>query len=291
MQERAGVRAIADQVRRGTTEFIPERAIDYLERRPMVVLGTVDSRNHAWASVIIGEPGFIRVLDAHIVRLGSLPPPGDPLRKNLIGKAHTALLAVDFLSPRRLRINGLGIIKDGAIYIRAEQVYNNCRRYIQERFFAGFREIAHADEPTSTRSAVLSADQCKQISAADTFFIATDHPEQGADVSHKGGDPGFVRVVDNRHLSYADYNGNSMFNTLGNIAVNPHAGLLFIDFNSGRTLQLTGIASIDWSPERARGIAGAERVIDFEVEEVIDNDRGFPLLSRFRQFSRFNPKP
>jgi len=85
-------------------------------------------------------------------------------------------------------------------------------------------------------------------------------------------------------------NGNSMFNTLGNLTVNPHAGLLFIDFDSGATLQLTGRASIDWSPDRVRKFAGAERVVDFELEQVIDTPMGFPLIAKFRQFSRNNPK-
>lgn len=140
------------------------------------------------------------------------------------------------------------------------------------------------------RSSALSPAQRQQISEADTFFIATDHPENGADVSHKGGKPRFVRVIDVRHLAFPDYNGNSMFNTLGNITVNPNAGLLFIDFNEGRTLQITGTAAVDWSSERARGFAGAERVIDFEIDEVIDNSFGFPLIAKFRQLSRFNPK-
>jgi hypothetical protein len=145
-------------------------------------------------------------------------------------------------------------------------------------------------EGASTHSSTLSSAQREQIGQADTFFISTNHPEHGADLSHKGGDPGFVRVVDERHLSFPDYNGNSMFNTLGNITVNPQVGLLFVDFNSGRTLQLTGLGSIDWSPEHAREIVGAERIIQFEIEKIIDNSAGFPLLARFRQFSRFNPK-
>ena len=99
-----------------------------------------------------------------------------------------------------------------------------------------------------------------------------------------------MRVLDERRIAFPDYNGNSMFNTLGNVTVNPHAGLLFIDFDSGRTLQLTGRASIDWSPERVRTFPGAERVIDFELEQIIDTPAGFPLVAKFRQFSRNNPK-
>ncbi len=130
----------------------------------------------------------------------------------------------------------------------------------------------------------------KMISAADTFFIATDHPRFGADVSHKGGDPGFVRIVDDQHLAYPDYLGNRMFNSLGNITVNPRAGLLFINFDTGETIQLTGRASIDWDPMRARTIAGAERLVDFEVEHIVENSCGFALRTKFIGHSRYNPR-
>jgi predicted pyridoxine 5'-phosphate oxidase superfamily flavin-nucleotide-binding protein len=290
VQERAGVRDAAAEVGDSIADFVTDRARDTLEHRRMAVLGTVDSRGRAWASVIAGEPGFITVPDPRTVRLGKLPPAGDPLIANLANEAHAALLAVDFVNPRRVRINGRGSIDAGAIRIRTEQVYGNCRRYIQERLFLGLRE--QSDVPgTPVRSHALAAAQREQIAKADTFFIASDHPERGADVSHKGGDPGFVRVVDDSHFAWPDYNGNSMFNTLGNLTINPRAGLLFIDFDSGRTLQLTGLAAIDWNPEHAQAFPGAERVVTFAIEEVIDNAAGFPLVTKFRQPSRFNPRP
>jgi predicted pyridoxine 5'-phosphate oxidase superfamily flavin-nucleotide-binding protein len=290
VQKHAGVRALADEVGEGIADSVSEGVANFLEHRRMVMLGTVDPHRRAWASLIAGEPGFISVVDPRIVRVGALPPAGDPLLDNLAKESHAAFLAIDFLSARRVRINGRGIIKDGAIDIRTQQVYGNCRRYIQERMiFAGSQQTRDTQEVTMVRSSALSPAQRQQISEADTFFIATDHPENGADVSHKGGNPGFVRIIDARHLAFPDYNGNSMFNTLGNITVNPNAGLLFMDFNGGRTLQITGAAAIDWSSERVSGFAGAERVVDFEIDEVIDNSFGFPLMAKFRQFSRFNP--
>src|SRR5205823_487645 len=103
------------------------------------------------------------------------------------------------------------------------------------------------------------------IESADTLFLGSVHPEHGADASHRGGLPGFVQVIDDTHVSFPDYAGNNMFNTLGNIAVNPAVGLLFFDFESGRTLQLTGSASVDWDKGRAREYRGAQRVIDIQV--------------------------
>jgi uncharacterized protein len=289
VQQHAGVRTNAEEVGDGIVDFVSEKARDFLQHRQFVILGTIDSRCRPWASVIIGEPGFISVPDPHTVRLESLAPAGDPLLENLASESHAAMLAIDFLNPRRLRINGKGAIQRGAIYIKTEQVYGNCRRYIQERRFAGHRRTDRLDDGALVRSPVLSTAQRDQIRRTDTFFIASDHLSQGADVSHKGGAPGFVRIIDQHRLSFPDYNGNSMFNTLGNITLNPRAGLLFIDFGSGRTLQLTGVASIDWDPARVREIVGAERIIDFETEEVIDRSSGFSLVSNFHQFSRFNP--
>jgi predicted pyridoxine 5'-phosphate oxidase superfamily flavin-nucleotide-binding protein len=214
---------------------------------------------------------------------------GDPLLENLVVESHIALIAIDLLTSRRVRANGTAVIKDGAIYVKTEQVYGNCRRYIQERIVVDSR-TEQVPKSELTRSSRMSPSQYDLISRADTFFIATDHPESGADVSHKGGSPGFVRIVDANHLAIPDYNGNSMFNTLGNIQVNPKAGLLFIDFEHGRTLQISGVASIDWDPTRTQSFLGAERVLDFHVKDLIDNNSGFPLILKFRQFSRFNPK-
>jgi len=288
VQERAGVRDIAEDVGEGIIDRVSPGAAQFLERRQMAVLGTVDKRSRVWASVLTGAPGFIETVDDRTLKIAARPSSGDPLTMNLAREGHTALFAPDFGTARRVRVNGRGIIRDGAIYLATDEVYGNCRRYLQERIFLGERQPAANQAPAV--SASLSASQQQQISSADTFFIATDNPERGADVSHKGGNPGFVRIVGERSLAFPDYNGNSMFNTLGNLTLNPHAGLLFIDFDTGRTLQLTGRASIDWSPERVRTFAGAERVVDFELEQIIDNPAGFALIAKFRQYSRNNPK-
>ncbi|MGA7871965.1 MAG: pyridoxamine 5'-phosphate oxidase family protein [Candidatus Binatus sp.] len=288
VQERAGVRDITEDVGEGIVDHLPPGASEFLERRQMAVLGTIDSRVSVWASVVTGRPGFIETVDDRTLRIATRASSSDPLFRNLGTEGHTALFAPDFVAARRVRVNGRGVIKDGAIFIKTDEVYGNCRRYLQERIFVGVRQTTE-DQPARIAT-TLSASEQQQISSAGTFFIATDNPEHGADVSHKGGNPGFVRVVDPRRIAFPDYNGNSMFNTLGNLTVNPHAGMLFIDFDTGRTLQLSGHASIDWSPERMRTFAGAERVVDFELEQVIDNAAGFPLIAKFRQFSRNNPK-
>ncbi|MGH7925114.1 MAG: pyridoxamine 5'-phosphate oxidase family protein, partial [Candidatus Binatus sp.] len=249
VQERAGVRDIAADVGQGIVDHLPTGASEFLERRQMAVLGTVDADGRVWASVVTGKPGYIETVDDRTLKIAARSSSSDPLFRNLATESHVALFAPDFVATRRVRVNGRGVIKHSAIYIRTDEVYANCRRYLQERILIDERKTPATDQPVQVGTA-LSAAQQQQISRADTFFIATDNPERGADVSHKGGNPGFVQVVEARRIAFPDYNGNSMFNTLGNLTIDSHAGLLFIDFDSGRTLQLTGRASIDWSPQR-----------------------------------------
>ena len=111
------------------------------------------------------------------------------------------------------------------------------------------------------------------ISDADTFFIASGYqgakesPSSGADVSHRGGQPGFVEIEGNQ-LIFPDYRGNNHFNTLGNLIKNPKAGLTFLDFKNSSILYLTGQAFIDFELNSIYASQGAERVIRFRCEEA-----------------------
>lgn len=90
----------------------------------------------------------------------------------------------------------------------------------------------------------LSDGLIEWIRGADTFFVASAHLDGPADVSHRGGRPGFVEFKDSV-LCIPDYAGNNMFSTLGNFALNPRAGLVFVDFESDRRLQITGNVRLD----------------------------------------------
>jgi predicted pyridoxine 5'-phosphate oxidase superfamily flavin-nucleotide-binding protein len=128
------------------------------------------------------------------------------------------------------------------------------------------------------------------IERADTLFIASVHATRGADASHRGGQPGFVRVLDERRLRVPDYAGNNMFQTLGNIATDPRVGLLFVAFDTGTTLQLTGRARILWEVSDRAGLPGAERAVEVEVDEVVEIAGQGPLGWRFVEYSPFNPR-
>jgi predicted pyridoxine 5'-phosphate oxidase superfamily flavin-nucleotide-binding protein len=136
----------------------------------------------------------------------------------------------------------------------------------------------------------LNAEQQTCIRRADTFFIATFHPEAGADASHRGGMPGFVTVLSPNELEWPDYSGNNMFQSLGNLSVYPKAGLLFVDFEGGSTLQLTGEAEVLWDEDLALRFPGAKRLLKFHMDEVIATEGAFPQRWQLVEYSPANPK-
>ena len=300
VQRRIGVRAEAEQVGGIIGGQIPAAFVPILAAFRLVVAASIEARGRVWASLLTGPSGFLRAVDATRVHLDARPAPGDPLAANLAARADLGLLAFDPAARRRVRFNGKGVLgRDGGISLEVEQVYGNCRKYIQLRHLQG--EAPRAGEApaagggstrgTATRrSAALSAAQQAWISGTDTFFIASAHPEGGADASHRGGRPGFVQVAGDRRLSFGDYAGNNMFNTLGNLMADTRAGLLFADFASGDLLQLTGRARLNWERAVLAGHRGAEHVVvEFEVDEVLETRGGSPLRWALVERSPVNP--
>jgi hypothetical protein len=146
-------------------------------------------------------------------------------------------------------------------------VFGNCQKYIQRRVFED-DAIEQTGLPVLHAGEALAAEQRAWVEGADMFFIATAHPERGADVSHRGGFPGFVQATGPTTIVFPDYAGNNMFQTLGNISTQPEAGLLFVDFEAGRTLHLTGRAEVLWD-EAARPYApDTGRAVRFEIGAV-----------------------
>jgi uncharacterized protein len=147
---------------------------------------------------------------------------------------------------RRVRINGVLTESDNAgLTLDVDQAYGNCPQYIQPRHISINEEPNHPARTPQYRGEVLRGTDIRLIESADTFFLGTTHPDSGNDASHRGGPAGFVRVTP-EGLWWPDYPGNNVFNSFGNLAVDPTAALLFIDFRTGNTLQLSGTAAVDW---------------------------------------------
>jgi predicted pyridoxine 5'-phosphate oxidase superfamily flavin-nucleotide-binding protein len=270
VQERAGVRDQAARIGGSIHRTIPDPARRFLEDRSWIVVAGAGPDGRPWTSLLGGAPGFVRVLDAATIRIAAEPALQDPLGPALASSRFAGLLAIDLATRRRMRLNGrVDRDADGVLLLRSDQVYANCQKYIQRRPEPW---PGPAPQRTAGHGTGLSDAQREWVRRANTFFIATVNPGEGADASHRGGPPGFVAVEGDR-LTWPDYAGNMMYNTLGNIAAHPRAGLLVPDFESGALLQLTGRAAIDWDPRRAAEVAGAERLVTLAVEQVVQLDR------------------
>jgi predicted pyridoxine 5'-phosphate oxidase superfamily flavin-nucleotide-binding protein len=289
VQARAGVQGMAQWVAGAIGTTMKPVAQEFLNQQPMAFVASIDAERRVWASVVVGLPGFMEAIDEKTVRIHAAPTVGDPLHDNLVENPDFGLLIIEFATRRRMRINGQAAVQpDGSFLVHAQQVYANCPKYIQARRV----EVSTPDEQNTSdvsRTDQLTAKQQRWIARSDTFFIASAHPLGGADASHRGGNPGFITLADAETLIWPDYVGNNMFNTLGNIVANPQAGLLFLDFDTGSTLQLTGEANIIWDIGQILEYKGAERLVSYRIEHVLEIKRALPLRWQFESYSPFNP--
>jgi predicted pyridoxine 5'-phosphate oxidase superfamily flavin-nucleotide-binding protein len=296
VQRRAGV---AGQAARLEGMLAPAQLSDgmshFLARRHFAVLAARDVTGRLWASPLLGPDGFLTA-DRRTV---AIRPVGvaasDPLRRPPSGQS-VGLIVIEFALRRRVRINGvLTAAQPDRFTLAVQEAFGNCPSYIQRR---DLRLVQPHDsvEPAppgrgdgSAGPLRMTAEQRRLVGAADTFFLATAHPERGADASHKGGRSGFVRV-DGDELWWPDYPGNNMFNSLGNIAVNPEAAVLFLDFDTGSALHLSGTARLDWTELAVPGDDGVTgRRVRFRPDRGVVT-RGLPLRAGGALPSPHNPE-
>jgi predicted pyridoxine 5'-phosphate oxidase superfamily flavin-nucleotide-binding protein len=217
-----------------------------------------DASGRLWTSPLVGPPGFLKAASPTTLAISPTLQPHDPLYGLSAGQP-VGLIVMDFAARRRLRINGTLSAAGAELTIDVAQAYGNCPQYIHPRDLR--RDEPIDDAATLIRHGVaLAPEDIAQVLSADTFFLGTTHPEFGTDASHRGGPAGFVRA-DAGALRWPDFPGNNMFNSLGNISVDPAAALLFIDFHSGRTLALSGRAALQWTD--------TERSVQFDVDFVV----------------------
>ncbi len=270
VQERSGMRERIDRAgRRMIRDFMPEEHRSFFEALPFLVVGSLDERRRPWASVVPGSPGLVTSPHPRSLLVAALPVRGDPLHENLKAGAPLGLLGIELETRRRNRANGHVVWKsERGFELAVEQSFGNCKQYIQSRTRLGSIGGSGARRGGSA----LGAEALELLARCDTAFVASAsaHPElggrEGVDVSHRGGLPGFLHVEGSR-LTVPDYRGNFLFNTLGNIEVNPRAGLVACDLERGDLLLLTGSASTSSEARALERFPGAERLLHLDVAE------------------------
>jgi predicted pyridoxine 5'-phosphate oxidase superfamily flavin-nucleotide-binding protein len=267
-------------------DFMPDQHREFFEQLPFVIAGTVDADGQPWASVLAQPPGFIHSPDARHLTLRAQPLAGDPLQTTLVEGAAIGLLGIEPHTRRRNRMNGMVRgVNDSGFAVELSQSFGNCPKYIQAREPVYVERPASEAGPVVHESAQLDDDARRIIAQADTLFIATAYAGDkaqagragGVDVSHRGGKPGLVRVEADGTLTVPDFVGNYFFNTLGNLVVNPRAGLLFIDFDTGDLLYLAVTADIIWDGPEVDAFAGAQRLMRFKVQSMRLVESSLPL--------------
>ena len=265
LQERAGWR---DKLAKGAVRFIRDHMTDqhreFFAQLPFVAVGMLDARGDPWAGLLTGRPGFISSPDERHLDIRATFAAALPFAPLVKPGAQIGLLGIEFHTRRRNRANG--VIEaggPGVLRVRVNQSFGNCPQYIATRdleYLAAPPALEHV-----TEGSALSARAVELIRASSTLFIASAaRPDaadarEACDVSHRGGEPGFVMVDDGgarTRLWIPDYRGNNFFNTFGNILRHPRAGLAFADFERARVLMLTGAAELIWEESR-RGLVFA----------------------------------
>lgn len=281
-QKHAGVTT----VRAGIRDFMPEQHRTFFAGLPYILIAVSDTEGWPLATLLEGDPGFVDSPDPALLRVHALPKVGDPAAGMIRAGEEVGILGIDFETRRRNRANGVVSSRDAEGFtVVVRQSFGNCPQYIQRR------AVARADAgPGRVRElSSLDDEACSLIQSADTLFVASRSradagPAGGADMSHRGGRPGFVDITDDT-LLIPDFRGNHYFNTLGNLLGEPRASLLFPDFTTGDLLQLQGLASIDWSGAAAPQLQGAERVWKFQIMRGWYRPRAAALRGAFIDYS------
>ncbi|MDH4582546.1 2Fe-2S iron-sulfur cluster binding domain-containing protein [Pseudomonas sp. BN415] len=252
--------------------YMPDQHREFYHQLPFIVVGAVDTDGRPWATLLEGPEGFVTSADPQHLLLAAQTDPHDPAASGLQAGHAIGMLGIELHTRRRNRINGvIQQVSAEGLEVSVEHSYGNCPKYIQERSYTRVAESSSSKAPRRDFNA-LDEYTSALIRTADTFFIASyvDHDahNRSVDVSHRGGRAGFVKVEGNR-LTIPDYAGNLFFNTLGNLHTNPIAGLLFIDFATGDTLQLSGRSELLLDSPLIKSFEGAERLWTVEVEHVV----------------------
>ncbi|CAA2156072.1 hypothetical protein MBRA_01689 [Methylobacterium brachiatum] len=243
--------------------FMPDQHRLFFAGLPYLLIGTADAAGAPVATLLTGPPGFVHSPDATHLAITAALDPADPAAEFLKPGSQAGILGIDLATRRRNRANGRVVSRDrGGLTVAVDQSFGNCPQYIQRR---AVEPVRREPGPTEILSA-LDPEAGALIDAADTLFVATRSRdglrEGGADISHRGGRPGFVRRRGDV-LTVPDFSGNLYFNTLGNLIGEPRAALLFLDFTRGDLLVLQGRTEIDWTG--ATGLLGAQRSWSFTV--------------------------
>lgn len=292
VQLRLGEVAIAKQNGRVIADGVMPTAIQFIAQQPALVIGSMDEVDQPWASILFGTPGFSTADERYLYidRMMMWENQSDIFWRNIQTNQNIGTQVIELSSRRRVRLNGKVIsIDQELVVIDVECSYPNCPKYIQRRQTPFHGDLTESKIEIIATGEVIGKQQQSLITDSDTMFVASCHQSAGVDVSHRGGNPGFMKVLDEERIRIADYPGNSMYNTLGNFEMNPVAGIVIPDFTNGSMLQLTGRIKVHWElDDEKMQSGGTNRYWDIRIEKWIQTKYAVPTNWELLEASPFN---
>ncbi|KAF4964930.1 hypothetical protein FSARC_7202 [Fusarium sarcochroum] len=316
-----GERAMQQQLKvpsRGGNPTFPGLAAHYGARvmqSPLVALGTLDNEGRPWTTVWGGERGFARpVAEGVLAFNSSVDTRHDPVFKALWdgiddegveqgvinrpnggeGKGMSGL-SIDLETRDRVKLAGnmiAGATVDGGKTVQmamaVTESLGNCPKYLNKKSIVPndmAPELISDELPLSQESLDL-------VAAADMFFLSSTNGKT-MDTNHRGGSPGFIRVIKNEEdkleLIYPEFSGNRLYQTLGNFKVNPLVGLTIPDYNTANVLYLTGSASILVGEEASSLLARTNLAVKISITSAKFVKSGLPFRGSLGEYSPYNP--
>lgn len=294
IQRRAGDENMARTNGRMISSEIIKGAIPFIERQQMAVFGSVDTQNRVWASVLMGKSGWLKVKEVSSIEVDLrqlVSTPKAILVDHLKHSRQLGALFIELPTRRRYRVNGKVKLIAQGFELVVEEAYPNCPKYIQKGELR-LTENVDKPEPRLTKGNQMDTTLLTWIKSVHTFFVASSSESGEIDVSHRGGTPGFIQILPSGVLKIPDYKGNGLYNSLGNMFTNPNAGLLFIDFENGNTLQLTGQTDLlfeETAPDDLARTTGTGRYWFFKTEEWILTKHHHTAEWQLQEYSPMNP--
>jgi len=294
-----------------TSTMLTPQASSMFERAPLLAFGTLDAQSRPWTTLWGGEPGFSEPLGGGFVGTRTLvDSKNDPVVQALIGDAKdgqmskpqnggklVAGLAIDLMTRKRVKTAGrmiAGTVRDLddntaeaqqiQLVTKVEQSLGNCPKYLNQYEIrpASICSVLQSQGPSLTPPATAL------LAKADMFFLCTS-TEDDMDVNHRGGAPGFVRIISPTQIVYPEYSGNRLYQSLGNMQLNPQTGITFPDYENGDVLYITGSTEILTGSEAAALLPSSNLVVKITINEARFVQSGLPFRGTRKVSSPYNP--
>ncbi|KAF2713736.1 hypothetical protein K504DRAFT_145639 [Pleomassaria siparia CBS 279.74] len=304
-----------------TSTLLSPQASSMLQRAPLLAIGALDAQCRPWTSIWGGHAGFSRPLGGGIIGTRTIVDGvNDPVVQALVGDVEKgevtqdetkmfAGLSIDLMIRKRVKIFGhlvAGSVSEidiefehstdkpkGApekqdqiqLVTKIEQSLGNCPKYLNQY---EIRPALVTSKVVSHQSSELCTGAKELIGKSDMFFLSSSTTED-MDTNHRGGPPGFVRILSDTEIVYPEYSGNRLYQTLGNLQMNPKVGITFPDYVNGDVLYITGTAEILVEHAAASVLPGSNLALKITIDEALLVASGLPFRGTRKDSSPYNP--